>query len=477
MAREQSCTIERNRVQEYMQSCMPAYAGEVLNALESAGHEAWLVGGWVRDALRGHPAHDVDICTNASWQQSKAACEAAGLGVHETGTAHGTVTVVAQGQPVEVTTYRVDGTYSDSRHPDKVTFVSDIRKDLARRDFTINAMAWHPTRGLLDLYGGKEDLQAGLIRCVGNPMTRFSEDALRVLRAIRFSCRFGFTIESTTQEALDACAYKLADVAHERIGIELRGIVNSGHLAWALRHQIAALDIAIPSLVPLHGFDQQSQYHVFDIYEHTVRVVEGIEYYTGGLASERLRWAALLHDMGKPLCFFVDEQGQGHFYGHPHEGAVIARAYLRQLALPGDLINDVVCLVRYHDRPMQATLASELALAANLNDKVHAQTRTATVTLMHEMLDLRRADALAKAPKCRSYATELNEHEALWRTIASSEACWRTADLAITGADIIKELGIAPGPEVGQKLKQALEAVMNGNVANTREALLAWIGV
>lgn len=437
---------------------LPAHAAAVLHALEGAGYEAWLVGGWVRDALRGVPAHDVDICTNASWQMSKAAAEAAGLVAHETGVAHGTVTVIAAGEPVEVTTYRVDGAYSDSRHPDKVQFVSDIREDLARRDFTINAMAWHPKRGLLDLYGGASDLAAGLIRAVGDPFVRFDEDALRVLRAVRFACRFGFDIEPATQAALTACAPKLASVASERIGTELRGIVNSGHLAWALRHEQAVMNVAVPSLVALQGFDQQSPYHCFDVYEHTVRVCEGIEYYTGGLASERLRWAAMLHDVGKPECFTVDEHGQGHFYGHPHAGAAIARKYLRKLAIPGDLLGEIVALVRLHDRPMDANVASELALAVDINSYAHAQSRSACVSLMHEMLDLRRADALAKSEPYRCYATELDEHEALWREVSDSNACWCMADLALSGADVIETLDIAPGPEVGECLKRVLAA-------------------
>lgn len=470
-----TCQQKLHPVHEIAPESMPAHAAAVLHALESAGHEAWLVGGWVRDALRGCPAHDVDICTNASWQESRAAAEAAGLIVHETGTAHGTVTIVAEGQPVEVTTYRVDGTYSDGRHPDAVRFVSDIREDLARRDFTINAMAWHPTRGLLDLYGGAADLAAGLIRAVGEPAKRFDEDALRVLRAVRFAARFGFTIEDDTQAALNAAAPKLAQVASERIGTELRGIVNSGHLGWALRHESSVMDVAVPALQTLHGFEQQSPYHSFDVYEHTVRVVEGIEYYTGGLASERLRWAALLHDVGKPECFTVDAQGQGHFYGHPHAGKVITAAYLHKLAIPGELARDIVALVRLHDRPMDAHVASELALAADLSNMVHAQSRTATITLMHEMLDLRRADALAKSEPCRAYATELNEHEALWRELAASSACWRTADLAITGSDIMCELNLEAGPQIGEQLSLALNAVMAGSVPNERAELLIYL--
>ena len=195
---------------------LPAYAAAVLRALEDAGFEAWVVGGWVRDALLGSASHDVDVCTAAPWQESERALLAAGLAVHRTGTQHGTVTAVSEGKPVEVTTYRVDGAYSDARHPDSVRFVRDVREDLARRDFTINAMAFHPARGLLDPFGGREDLARGLIRAVGDPRLRFGEDALRVLRAVRFACRMGFSVEPRTQEALAACAPELAHVARER---------------------------------------------------------------------------------------------------------------------------------------------------------------------------------------------------------------------------------------------------------------------
>lgn len=452
----------------------PASALAVLDALEAAGHEAWLVGGWVRDMLRGATPHDVDICTSALWQESKAALEAAGITVHETGTAHGTVTAVWAREPIEVTTYRVDGTYSDNRHPDTVTFVRDITKDLARRDFTINAMAWHPKRGLLDLYDGKADLASGLIRAVGEPALRFSEDALRVLRAIRFACRLGFSIEPTTQAALIACAPKLNDVAKERIGAELRGIVNSGRLAWAMRHQQEVLCLVVPSLAPLVGFNQQSQYHCFDIYEHTLRVVEGVEFYTGGLASEELRWAALLHDVGKPNVFFTDEAGQGHFYGHPHEGAVMAHNYLCELALPHELIRTIVALVRLHDRPMSASVSSELKLLRDLDQKNASSTRSQTLGLMHQMLDLRRADAIAKALPCRSYATELNEHEKLLREIETSNLCWRLSDLALSGKDLISA-GVKPGPELGELLNRALESVINAEVPNTKSELLNYL--
>lgn len=453
----------------------PAHALEALDALERAGHEAWVVGGWVRDALLGDAAHDVDVCTDARWEQSAQALRAAGYAVHETGTQHGTVTAVINGEPVEVTTYRVDGTYSDLRHPDSVTFVSNVREDLARRDFTINAMAWHPKRGLLDPFGGREDLARGVIRAVGDPVTRFSEDALRVLRAVRFACRLGFVVESDTQAALRVCAPELAHVARERIGAELGGILRSGRGAWALLEQTDAMVAAVPELGAMRGFDQRSPYHSYDVLEHTARVMRGVECFSGGVPSERLRWAALLHDVGKPPCFTVDAKGQGHFYGHPHEGAAIGSHILRAMAIPHELSRPIVALVRLHDRPVKASVPGMLKLIADLDRRAGCATRGELVALMHEMLVLRRADAIAKAPQCRDWAVELDRYERVLRQIDASSVCWKVRDLAVTGGDVIRECGIKPGPQVGEILDKAVDAVMAGRVANDREALLRWL--
>ena len=453
----------------------PAHALLALRALEDAGHEAWIVGGWVRDALRGHAAHDVDVCTDATWQQSEEAFRAAGIAVHETGTQHGTITAVVLGEPVEVTTYRVDGAYTDRRHPDSVTFVRDVREDLARRDFTVNAMAWHPDRGLLDPFGGREDLERGVIRAVGDPARRFGEDALRLLRAVRFACRLGFVIEPATQAALDAAAPTLVDVAQERIGAELRGIIASGRANWAVREQRPVMFAAMPELAPMDGFDQKSPYHVYDVLEHTVRVMEAVENLTGGEASERLRWAALLHDIGKPACFTVDERGQGHFFGHPAEGMRMARGMLRRFAIPHELASPIVALVRYHDRPTQPTLPSMLSLTASVDAMSRLEGRDEVIGLMRELLVLRRADALAKAPQCRGYAYELNEHERVLDEIASSNVCWRVGDLAVSGGDVMGACGIAPGPGVGDALKRALGAVMAGEIHNDREEIISWL--
>ena len=440
-----------------------------IDALEAAGYEAWVVGGWVRDALRGLPGHDVDVTTSAPWQETARVLRAAGIEVHETGTQHGTVTAVVEDLPVETTTYRVEGTYSDQRHPDEVRFVTDVREDLARRDFTVNAMAYHPSRGLLDPFGGREDLERGVIRAVGEPAVRFGEDALRVLRAVRFACRLGFAIEPATQAALVDCAGGLRHIAAERIGQEMDGILASGRVAWALRHEFEVLSAAIPELAPMRGFDQRSPYHAYDVLEHTARVCAGVEAATGGCASRSLRWAAILHDVAKPSTFSVDDGGRGHFFGHPEEGARVAGRVMGRLAIERQTVRETQALIRLHDLPIKATTRSTRKMLA----KLEAACPGRGAALAFSLLDLKRADALGKATQCMGYASDLDAHASQVRAeLARGKVC-TVSDLKVNGADVMRERGIEPGPGVGMVLQSLLAAVINDELANDREALLA----
>lgn len=448
---------------------VPAYAMRVVDALEAAGFEAWVVGGWVRDALMGRPGHDVDVTCSSPWQETARVLRAAGIEVHETGTAHGTVTAVVEGLPVEATTYRVEGAYTDLRHPDEVRFVTDVRQDLARRDFTVNAMAYHPERGLLDPFGGACDLTQGIIRAVGEPARRFGEDALRVLRAVRFACRLGFEIEPATQEALEACAGELSAIANERVGAELDGILASGRVAWALRHELAVMAAAIPELAPMAGFDQRSPYHAYDVLEHTARVCAGVECACGGQASQALRWAALLHDVAKPACFSLDESGRGHFFGHPEQGARMAGAIMGGLALPRGMVREAQALIRLHDLPISARGTSCRKMMAKLEAACPGQGRSLALSL----IDLKRADALGKAPACRGYAVELDAMAARVRTEVASGCPLTVRELAVGGADVIRERGVEPGPGVGMVLAGLLAAVQEGQIGYGRDELLA----
>ena len=448
---------------------VPQYAMRVIDALEAAGYEAWVVGGWVRDALRGLPGHDVDVTTSAPWQETARVLRAAGIEVHETGTQHGTVTAVVDGLPVETTTYRVEGAYSDQRHPDEVRFVTDVREDLARRDFTVNAMAYHPSRGLLDPFGGREDLEQGVIRAVGEPAVRFGEDALRVLRAVRFACRLGFGIEPATQAALVGSAAGLGRIASERIGQEMDGILASGRVAWALRHEFEVLAAAIPELGPMRGFDQRSPYHAYDVLEHTARVCAGVEAVTGGRASRSLRWAALLHDVAKPTTFSVDDGGRGHFFGHPDQGARVAGSVMGRLAVERQAVREAQALIRLHDLPIKATTRSMRKMLAKLESSCPCR----GAALAFSLIDLKRADALGKAPRCMGYASDLDAHAAQVRAeLARGKVC-TVSDLKVNGSDVMCERGIEPGPGVGMVLQSLLSAVINDELVNDREVLLA----
>lgn len=448
---------------------VPAYAMRVVDALEAAGYEAWVVGGWVRDALMGKSGHDVDVTCSCPWEKTERTLSAAGIEVHRTGVAHGTVTAVVDGLPVETTTYRVEGAYTDRRHPDEVRFVTNVREDLARRDFTVNAMAYHPRRGLLDPFGGQRDLELGVIRAVGEPCRRFGEDALRVLRAVRFACRLGFGIEPATQEALEACADELDDIARERVGAELDGILASGRAAWALRHEFAVMAAAVPELAPMAGFDQRSPYHAYDVLEHTARVCAGVECVCGGLPSQALRWAALLHDVAKPACWSQDASGRGHFFGHPEEGARVAGRVMGRLALPKAVTREAQALIRLHDLPVEARGASCRRMMSLLEGACPGRGRA----LAFALVDLKRADALGKAGACRGYAVDLDAMAARVRAEVAAGCPLTVRELAVGGADVIRERGLEPGPGVGLVLDALLSAVLSGELGHGRDDLLA----
>jgi tRNA nucleotidyltransferase (CCA-adding enzyme) len=286
---------------------------------------------------------------------------------------------------------------------------------------------------------------------------------------VRFACRLGFAIEPATQEALEACAPKLDAIARERVGQELAGIMGSGRMAWALRGEFAVISRAIPELVPMDGFDQRNPYHTYDVLEHTARVCAGVEEFCGGVTPTPLRWAALLHDVGKPGCWSVDERGRGHFYGHPKVGADMAWRILRDLALPGDLIAEVCALVLFHDRGVWPAARSVRGMLARLDERCPGRGGP----LAFQLIDLKRADALAKAPGCAAYAVELDAVTIALRREVSQGAAFRVSDLAVSGRDVIRACGIAPGPAVGERLRGLLRGVIDGELPNDREALLA----
>ena len=327
-------------------------AARALARLHEAGFEAWLVGGCVRDMLLGCAPKDYDLATSARPEETKAVFP--GETVLETGIRHGTVTVLLEGMPLEITTYRVDGAYSDARHPDGVTFADNLRADAARRDFTINAMAYAPGRGLRDYFGGQADLRAGCLRAVGDPGTRFQEDALRILRGLRFAAVLDFSLEEETDRAARRYAPLLTKVSAERCAAELGKLLCGPAAGRILRAYPAVLGVVIPELLPMVGFAHRNAHHCYDVWTHTAVAVDHVP------PRLPLRLAMLLHDMGKPDTFSLGEDGQGHFYGHPRRSVELAEGILTRLRFPRRTREQVLCLVP----PAGAPLAQQIGAGA-----------------------------------------------------------------------------------------------------------------
>ena len=451
-------------------SRVPAYAQEALDVLLDAGKQAFLVGGFVRDALRGVDAHDVDMTTDALWYQTRDIFIERGYHVVETGARHGTVTVFVGGRPVEITTFRTDGTYSDHRRPDSVRFVRNVEDDLARRDFTVNAMAWSPAVGLVDPFGGRADLEDHLIRAVGDPDRRFEEDALRVLRGVRFASKLGFAVEEETSASMHDHGSDLAHVAIERIAAEYDGIVQGPGAVAALRSYADVAAYAVPAIIPMIGFDQRSKWHCYDVWEHCLHALELVD----PSASLIVRHVVLLHDVGKPSTFTLGTDGRGHFYGHEEQGSKLARKIFTALRWRSTDIDHACSLIRLHDYridPSPRGVRRVLARLARAFPGAEAQ----APKLFEELLQVKRADTLAHEPGC--VAKRLGEIErvnATFQELLNNDAAFCLRDLKVSGADVIA-LGVPQGPAVGRVLRKLLAEVIDGNLANEREELLSFV--
>lgn len=437
---------------------VPKSVLDVIDTLERAGYETWLVGGFVRDLLLGRQLHDFDLASAAPWQKTKELCLDAGFAVHETGTKHGTLTVVANDHVLEITTFRTEGVYLDHRHPSEITFTNSIEEDLARRDFTINAMAFHPRRGILDPFGGQQDLKAGLIRSVGDAKKRFSEDALRILRALRFASQLGFALDASTIEAANAHRNDLRLIAGERIEDELTKLLCGQAVFDVLIHHTTILNAVLPELEPMEGLDQKTKYHIYDVYEHTAWVV----HYSP--ATPLSRWAGLLHDAGKPDTFFTDEAGVGHMYGHPKVSEEHVRAIAKRLHFSRAFTHDLCLLVRYHDARPAVTKKSIRKLFAKLDHKEY---------LFHAICDLMRADSLAQAPEYHDRVAITDEIEALFEEMLADDALFSLRDLPLSGNDLLAA-GVPEGPIVGELLEAAFQEVVEERLEADHDALLAF---
>lgn len=432
---------------------LPAGARRILQTLNGAGHEAYLVGGCVRDLLRGVEPHDWDVCTSALPEETERCF--ADRRVIETGLRHGTVTVLEEGGPYEITTYRVEGPYSDSRRPDFVRFVSGLEEDLARRDFTMNAIAMDLQGNLRDPYGGAEDIKAGLIRCVGEPGRRFREDGLRVMRALRFAAVFGYEVEGQTAQAVHENRAMLDRVAAERINGELCRLLAGKNAGDVLRRYPDVFCQFWPQLGPLVTLEQHNPWHCWGGWEHTIHALEAAS------ADVTLRLTMLLHDIGKPACKSTDEKGIDHFYGHPAVSAQLADQMLRALKFDNKTRERVVLLVERHD----AQLPPESQVIRRWLNRLGPEAFV-------QLLEVKRADGMGQAPeKVRDRLAELDGIRAKAERILAERQCLTRKDLAVNGRDVIAA-GIEPGPEVGRVLTGLLEGVLSGELINRRDVLL-----
>ena len=430
---------------------LPEYIQTCIRMLEEAGFAAYAVGGCVRDALLGLEPHDYDLCTDARPDGIRRVF--AGFRQILAGEKHGTVTVLIEDNPVEITTFRTEGAYTDSRHPQWVEFVPEIEKDLARRDFTVNAMAYSPTRGFADPFGGQQDLKDRVLRAVGDPTARFTEDALRILRGVRFAVRFGLGVEEATLEAMKAQAFRMDHLSRERVFDELCKLLPLVSAEDLLRYRQIITQV-IPELQPLWGFDQKNRHHIYDVYTHTAHVVSAVP------ADLTLRWAALLHDLGKPASFTLDEQGEGHFHGHAAISAELANEILHRLKAPTALRERVVLLIEKHMLWFEVTKPAIRRWLSRLG-----------IEAMQQLMILQEADTGGKGtenPKDNPYFSGI---AALIREILAEDACLQIKDLAVNGHDLMA-LGLS-GKTIGQMLNRLLELVLDEEIQNEKAALLA----
>ena len=431
---------------------LPESIQNCIDLLENAGFAAYAVGGCVRDACLGLTPHDYDLCTSALPEQTEEVFRDYRLVL--AGEKHGTVTVLTEGGPVEITTFRTEGGYRDNRHPDWVKFVPDIEGDLSRRDFTVNAMAYSPKRGFSDPFGGREDLKNHILRAVGDPEARFAEDSLRILRGVRFAARFGLTPVEKTMAAMLSQAHLMENLARERVFEELCKLLLAAKAADITRFA-PILAAVIPELAPMIGFDQHSPHHAYDLITHTAHVVEGVP------TTLPLRWAALLHDTGKVTTFTLDATGRGHFYGHARDSAAIADKILRRLKAPTALREEAVALIGRHMTRLQPD-----------RKLLRRQVSKYGFPTVEAMLALQQADMGSKGTGEDDGSTVFAAVQQLLADLKAEDACLSLKDLAVNGTDLIT-LGFQ-GKEIGACLSALLEQVIEERLPNERNALLAW---
>jgi len=432
---------------------LPTDVVQIIASLEKNGYAAYAVGGSVRDALLGQKPADWDITTSAT--PAEVMRSLPGYRILPTGLPHGTVTVLANNSAYEITTFRVDGAYIDNRHPDTVSFTTELANDLSRRDFTINAMAYNNTSGLVDYFHGKPDLQNKIIRCVGEADKRFQEDGLRLMRALRFAAVLDFTIEPGTAEAIHHNRQLLKNIAPERIRTELDRLIDGDGAGPILINYADVLCVFIPEIQDALGFEQHNPHHYLDVWRHTVTAL------THAPAGKYLRLALLFHDLAKPNCYTRDKKGIGHFYGHPVKSAVLAENIMRRLKYDNETINIVKELILYHD---QDILPQDKHIKKWLNRLGEIQLR--------RLWQIKKADIMAQHEAYRAgRLNALKEAALVLDRVLDERQCFTLQDLAVNGHDLI-DLGIPQGIKTGLILNQLLDMVITEKIINEKENLL-----
>ncbi len=433
---------------------IPEKAEYIIRTITNAGFEAYVVGGCVRDSILGREPEDWDITTSAKPEQVKKLFPR----TIDTGIQHGTVTVMLEKEGFEVTTYRIDGKYEDSRHPKEVTFTPNLTEDLRRRDFTINAMAYNNETGLVDAFGGLEDIDRKIIRCVGNAKERFSEDALRIMRAIRFSAQLGYSIEEETCEAIKELAPTLEAISAERVRVELEKLLispNPNYLQYA--YEMGITKVILPEFDVCMETPQNHPHHMYGVGEHVLHSLDKVE------PDRILRLTMLFHDIGKPATISTDEEGINHFYEHHQVGEEMTREILKRLRFDNDTINKVCKLVLYHDYGNSVT--PDMRIVRRAINRVGEE-------MFPYLFPVKRADVLAQSDYMREEKLEsIDQWEKIYYEIMDASQCVSLKDLAVTGKDLIAE-GYKPGPELGRMLNELLNLVLENPQCNTREYLL-----
>ncbi len=431
---------------------LPDEVKKAISMLENAGFEAYAVGGCVRDSLLGKNPMDYDVTTSAVPEEMKKVFKNEHL--IETGLKHGTLTVLMNKSPIEITAFRVDKDYEDNRHPSKVEFTRSLKEDLARRDFTVNALAYNEKTGVTDIFGGISDLEHGIIRCVGEPDARFGEDALRIMRALRFASCLGFEIEEKTAFSIHKNRKLLKNVSTERLSSEFSKLICGKNAGKILLEYHDVICVLISELAVLKGFEQHHFRHDKDVFGHSVAVLENTP------PNPDLRLAALLHDIAKPRCFSVDENGTGHFFGHAPLGAKMAEDILSRMKYDNRTKNAVCELIRRHEDRFEPNPRSIKRILGKIGYEAYS-----------DLLSLMFADDMGKKPEYRNPRSFYDEYLRIAKEIIEKDECFSLKNLAVGGADLL-EAGIKPGPEMGRILDILLEKVVDGEIPNEKEKLI-----